>query len=364
MNAGIAVVADERRHRRARNHLVVFVDALERSLQHVRKRHEPRRALALLRERRGPHETRGAVHEETIRRGHVLERQFRPREQLELAVLLEILRLEHAPHARGLRAHGDDVQEVARREADFGSRRSLADVLQHAEEVVVALREPHALAERRFLRCMAHARLVHKRELRLHAAPVELAHEVPSPRELDAHPRTRQTPLDVRSRVHLRHALGRAQLRLMLRLRLGVVHPVHQDERKGDDVRTHHRELPVRLAGAVGEDVPVVEQREPGALFPSVGEQDLARRLVRGRIPLRLHNRAAVSQAQPMGEHLFAAPADEQFVREILRTHANASTKRAAFASTTASSATGSMPRSSASLHSISPREGRAPARP
>ena len=52
------VVPDERRHRLARNHLVVPINALERSLQHVRKRHEHGRALALLRERRGPHETR------------------------------------------------------------------------------------------------------------------------------------------------------------------------------------------------------------------------------------------------------------------------------------------------------------------
>ena len=358
------VVADEGRHRRARNHLVVSVDALERPLQHVRERHEPWRALALLRERRRPHEARGPVHEEAVRRGDVLERQLRPREQLELPVLLEILRLEHAPHARGLRAHGDDVEEIARREADLGCRRSLADVLQHAEEIVVALREPHALPEGRFLRRMAHARLVHEHELRLHAAPVELAHEVAPPCEQHAHPRTRRASLNIRSRVHLRHAPRRAQLGLMPLLRLGVVHPVHQDESKGNDVRTHHRELPVRLAGTVGEDVPVVEQRETRALLHTVGKQDHARRLVRGRVPLRLHHRTAVPETQSMGEHLFAAPADEQLMREVLRTHASTSTKRAAFASTTASNAADSIPRSSASLHRISPGEGRAPARP
>ena len=52
------IISDERRHRLARNHLVVPINALERSLQHVRKRHEHGRALALLRKRRGPHETR------------------------------------------------------------------------------------------------------------------------------------------------------------------------------------------------------------------------------------------------------------------------------------------------------------------
>ena len=195
---------------------------------------------------------------------------------------------------------------------------------------------------------MAHARLVHEHELRLHAAPVELAHEVAPPCEQHAHPRTRRASLNIRSRVHLRHAPRRAQLGLMPLLRLGVVHPVHQDESKGNDVRTHHRELPVRLAGTVGEDVPVVEQRETRALLHTVGKQDHARRLVRGRVPLRLHHRTAVPETQSMGEHLFAAPADEQLMREVLRTHASTSTKRAAFASTTASNGGG--PRSCAAI--------------
>ena len=342
----------------------MLVDALERRLQHVRERHELRRALAFLREGRGPYEARGPMHEEAVRRGDVLERQLRPREQLELAILLEILRLQHAPRARRLRAHREDVEEIARHELDVGRRRSRTDVLQHAEKVVVALREAHALPERGLLGRMAHARLVHERKMRPHAARVEFAHEVASPREQHAHAGTRGFPLDVRVRVDLRHALRRAPFGLVLRLRLGVVHAAHQKERDGDDVRTHHREFLVRLARAVRQDVAVVEQLEARAHVPAVGERDRAGRLMRNRIPFRPRHRAALAHLLRLPEHLLAAPPDELGEREILRAHANASTNRAAFASTAASSSATSTPRISASLHSISPREGRASARP
>ena len=288
----------------------------------------------------------------------MFKRQLRPREQLELSVLLEILRLQHAPRARGLRAHGEDVEEIAGDELDVGRRRTRADILQHAEEVVIALREVHAIPQRGLLRRVAHARLVHEREMRLHAASVELAHEVASPRKQHAHARAGEFPLDVRTRIDLRHALRRTTLGLVLRLGLWVVHPVHQHEGDGDDVRTHHREFLVRLAGALRLDVSVVEQLETGAHVPAAGQRDCACRLMGFRVPLGIHHRSTLAQLQRLAEHGIPAPADEHLVREIFRSHASTSTKRAAFASTVASSISGCIPRISASLANISPGVG------
>ena len=66
----------------------------------------------------------------------MLKREFGEGIELEAAILLEVLGLEDALRLGRLRQHRGDVQEVRRLQEDLPLGGTLADVFQHAQEIV------------------------------------------------------------------------------------------------------------------------------------------------------------------------------------------------------------------------------------
>ena len=342
----------ERRHRRARNDLGRAVDGLERPGEHVRERREDATPLRARRgQRTAPHKPRLPVDEEAVGRRPVRERQFDVRRERETAVRLVVRGPQPARDRRRLREHRGDVEEVCRTQQDLARRGPFADVLQHAEQVLRRMGEPHARRRPQagVVREVAVARPVEEGELRPHAAVVEVVRERRLvPRERQAHRHAVRRAADVEGGIDRGGAARGARLLLVLLLRLRVAHPAHQVEADGDDVRADHAEFLVRAAGAVRHDAPVGLQREAGGHVPAVPRRDLAGRLARGGVPVRPHHLSALREHEGLVEDLHAAPADQDLVRQLLRRHASASTKRAAFAATAASISASGRPRSAA----------------
>ena len=124
------------RHRLAGNELVLAVEGLKGSGQHICKRREHAPPLARVGQGTAPDKSRLAVDEELVRRGQVLKREFGEGIELEASILLEVLGLEDALRLGRLRQHRGDVQEVRRLQEDLPLGGTLADVFQHAQEIV------------------------------------------------------------------------------------------------------------------------------------------------------------------------------------------------------------------------------------
>ena len=198
---------------------------------------------------------------------------------------------------------------------------------------------------------MAHARLVHEGERRLHSPGVELVAESGLvPRKVDAHRHALRGPENVRGGIYGRAAPCGAQFALMVLLCLWIRHAAHQIERHGHDVRTYPAELLVGAARTLRFYVAIGGEREAGGHIPSVRLRDLSRGLSRGVVPFGRNHIPARGNRHSLVEDVRASPPGKELLVEVARRHARASVKRRALASRARSRSTASTPRISASF--------------